>query len=187
MMAYVRIPGALRAVPPAAMSYLRERCDGIAHPGGTLLQHLERTAATLECWEAEFELVCAGLFHAAYGTEGFATRLTDLSSRSELVDRIGVEAEAIVYAYCSCDRKYGLPGLAGHADMRDRFSGLHWTPSRRVARALAELTAANELDVLEHATLAPGDQGAIVAWLLRCEPLLSSAAQAAVRRASFTL
>jgi hypothetical protein len=47
----------------------------IEHPGGTLLAHLERTRSRLAAWHARPALQLAGLCHAFYGTDGFATAL----------------------------------------------------------------------------------------------------------------
>src|SRR6187402_1376811 len=63
--------------------------DRIAHPGGTLLAHLRRTAYRLQGWGASRELVLAGLCHAAYGTHGFPTALLELSRRDVLRELIG--------------------------------------------------------------------------------------------------
>ncbi len=116
----------------------------IAHPGGTLLSHLQRTAARLESW-ADRAVVVAGLFHAAYGTQGYPNALFELRAREELRGLIGDEAEAIVYAYCALDR-------AQVRELRDRFSGEYWVPSEPMRHQLAELTVANELDVAAHAS-----------------------------------
>jgi hypothetical protein len=160
-----------------AFEFLRERgADAIAHPGGTLLAHLERTRALLASWSAEDALVLAGLCHAAYGTDGFPQPLQALDRRAELAERIGEQAEGIVYAYCSCDRRYGLPGLLGHDDMRDRFTERSWTPSRELARQLAELTAANELDLCLHGALVLETKSKLVIYLRSLRSLLRPAA-----------
>ncbi|MBK6017978.1 hypothetical protein JHN45_43720 [Streptomyces sp. MBT53] len=68
-----------------------------------------------------------------------------------LAEVIGAEAEGIVYLYGACDRKATYPGLA-EADgvFRDRFSGRGHIPEPGLRRDLAELTAANELDLARH-------------------------------------
>lgn len=125
-----------------ALQCLAERgAAEIAHPGGTLLEHVQRMAARLQSWGAAPELVAAGACHAAYGTAGFPTALVALSERAWLRERIGEHAEAIVYAYCADDRS---------ALRRDRFTGESLCLPAWLRRALAELTAANELDVAEH-------------------------------------
>ncbi|MFD2123142.1 DUF6817 domain-containing protein, partial [Streptomyces cirratus] len=43
------------------------------HPGGTLGAHLQRVQRQLEHWAARPALQLAGLCHAFYGTDGFAT------------------------------------------------------------------------------------------------------------------
>ncbi|MEU3777557.1 DUF6817 domain-containing protein [Streptomyces sp. NPDC032472] len=133
----------------AALALLRELgAEGIAHPGGSLLAHLQRVRAVLGAWGARPELCLAGLCHAFYGTDGFATALLPLSRRAELAQAIGGEAEGIVYLYASCDRAVSQRVLADdEAGFRDRFTGRVHSPDRRSRRDFAELTAANELDL----------------------------------------
>ncbi|MFJ3912537.1 DUF6817 domain-containing protein [Streptomyces vinaceus] len=158
-----------------ALALLRELGAGhLDHPGGTLLAHLERVHARLGVWGARPALRLAGLCHAFYGTDGFATALLPVGRRGELAAVIGAEAEEIVYFYGSCDRAASYPTLASdvprgagadtEADadadaddneavssvapaFRDRFTGHVHSPDRQSRRDFAELTAANELDL----------------------------------------
>jgi hypothetical protein len=117
------------------------------HPGGTLLAHLRRTRDTLAGWGARPELQLAGLAHAAYGTDGFPHGLVDLAERAVLAELVGAEAEAIVYAYGSCDRAFTYRELPR---MRDRFTGAVTDAQPRLVGDFVDLTIANELDVLSH-------------------------------------
>ncbi|MEU9452247.1 DUF6817 domain-containing protein [Streptomyces sp. NPDC048277] len=120
----------------------------IAHPGGTLLAHLQRVQDQLAAWDARPALRLAGLCHAFYGTDGFPTALLPLDRRAELAAVIGVEAEAVVYLYAACDRKATYPVLAeADAPVHDRFTGRPRIPGPGLRRDIAELTAANELDL----------------------------------------
>ncbi|WP_232838585.1 DUF6817 domain-containing protein [Streptomyces geranii] len=122
--------------------------EQIAHPGGTLLAHLCRVYRLLAAWEARPALRLAGLCHAAYGTDGFPTALLSLDRRAELARVIGPEAEEIVHVYAATDRKATYPGLAvPDAVFHDRFTGGARTVTRSLCEDLAELTAANELDL----------------------------------------
>jgi pimeloyl-ACP methyl ester carboxylesterase/DNA-binding winged helix-turn-helix (wHTH) protein len=165
-----------------ALRFLRAcGAGGIAHPGGTLLEHLLRTARRLEGWGASPALVAAGLLHAAYGTHGFPTALLPLERREELAVLIGPEAEAIVYAYGSADRTCGAAASPDAIDLRDRFTGALYTPSAPLSRAFAELTCANELDVLAHADgLDEESTRSLFDLLLACRPQASPAAREAV-------
>jgi hypothetical protein len=120
----------------------------IEHPGGTLLEHVQRVRGQLEGWGARCDLQLAGLCHAFYGTDGFATALLPIQSRSELVRYIGEDAEELVYCYASCDRKSSYGTLASDdALFHDRFTGEAFVPSLQQRRDFAELTVANELDL----------------------------------------
>ena len=147
--------------------------DRIDHPGGTLLAHLQRTASRLTAWGADRALAVAGLCHAAYGTDGFPTALFDVRNREALRSQIGDEAEAIVYAYGALDRAHahGWP-----RELRDRWSGEYWVPPDPLRGALAELTVANELDVLAHTVLPNAQRRAVFELLFGLAPRLSPAA-----------
>ncbi|MFB7932578.1 DUF6817 domain-containing protein [Streptomyces sp. NPDC056039] len=150
----------------------------IAHPGGTLVAHLQRVRGRLAAWDARPALQLAGLCHAFYGTDGFPTALLPPDRRSDLAAVIGAEAEAIVYLYASCDRQATYPTLADtDGPFRDRFTGRLHTPDPRHRRDFAELSTANELDL---ARLAPafrekwGPQ--LLTLFARFRPLLSEPA-----------
>lgn len=120
----------------------------LAHPGGTLLAHLRRVERCLADWGARPALRLAGLCHAFYGTDGFPTALLPLDRRTDLATIIGTEAESIVYLYASCDRKATYPALpAADGLFHDRFTGRTHLPGPAPRRDVAELTAANELDL----------------------------------------
>ena len=121
---------------------------GIPHPGGTLLAHLQRVHALLAQWGARPAVQLAGLCHAFYGTDGFATALGSPARRDKLAAITGEEAERLVYFYASCDRRFSYPRLAETAGrFKDRFTGTVLRPPLWLRRDFAELTAANELDI----------------------------------------
>ncbi|MGW1995093.1 DUF6817 domain-containing protein [Embleya sp. NPDC001921] len=156
--------------------------DRIEHPGGTLLAHLSRVEALLETWGARPELRSAGLCHAFYGTDGFATALLPLDRRAELAGRIGVDAERIVYFYASCDRA-ASHGTLVDGTFRDRFTGRTYRPTEAERRDFAELTAANELDIVKIDPQAHARWGAALLDLLTgFRPLLSAPAWAECER-----
>jgi hypothetical protein len=150
----------------------------LAHPGGTLLAHLDRVQRRLAEWGARPALQVAGLCHACYGTDGFPASLLPLERRGELAALIGEEAEAIVYAYGSCDRGASYASLAEPAaPIRDRFTGRVVVPGPRMRRDFAELTAANELDLAAWDADFRERWGAdLLALFTRLRPLLTPAA-----------
>ncbi|MER5382060.1 DUF6817 domain-containing protein [Streptomyces sp. NPDC002688] len=154
--------------------------EGIEHPGGTLLAHLQRVSGLLSSWGARPELVSAGLCHAFYGTDGFPVALWDLGRRAELVEAIGAEAEGLVYFYASCDREASYRGLADDTGpFVNRFTGAQMAASREARREFAELTAANELDVAANSPEIRSRHGAdLLGLFTRWRPLLSEPAWA---------
>ncbi|MCW2912445.1 MAG: hypothetical protein JWN52_513 [Actinomycetia bacterium] len=121
----------------------------IAHPGGTLLAHLRRVHTLLEQWGARPAVRLAGLSHAFYGTDGFRTALGDVIHRQELAAVIGQEAEQLVYFYAGCDRSFSYPRLTeDEGPFKDRFTDTLLRPPLRLRRDFAEITVANELDIV---------------------------------------
>ncbi|MDG9707383.1 DUF6817 domain-containing protein [Streptomyces sp. DH10] len=147
----------------------------IAHPGGTLVAHLQRVRGQLAVWGARPALQIAGLCHAFYGTDGFPTALLSPDRRPELAEVIGAEAEAIVYLYASCDRKATYPTLAdADGAFRNRFTGRLHTPEPQLRRDFAELSVANELDLARVDSAFREQWGAgLLALFTRLRPLLS--------------
>lgn len=153
----------------------------IAHPGGTLLAHLERVHALLERWEARPALRLAGLCHAFYGTDGFPTALGEVTRRDELAAVIGEEAERLVYLYAGCDRAFSYPRLTA-GPVKERFTGDVLHPPLASRRDFAEITVANELDIVNvnpeiRARYGPELRALFTSW----ERLLSAPARQAVQ------
>ncbi|MGW2202980.1 DUF6817 domain-containing protein [Streptomyces sp. NPDC001774] len=152
--------------------------DTLRHPGGTLLGHLDRVEARLAAWGARDELRLAGLSHAFYGTDGFSEHLLPLEQREVLAAAIGAEAEELVYFYASCDREFSYAHLGSEdGPFRDRFTGETFIPTARQRADFAELTAANEVDVLrENQELWSRHGGALLRLFTRWRSLLSEPA-----------
>ena len=139
--------------PDGAQDFLSAHGAGeILHPGGTLLAHLIRVRDLLAAWGARPALQAAGLCHAVYGTDGFPTALVALTQRPDVADLVGVEAEALIYLYDSCDRRLTYPRLSSGttAMFVDRFTGAGRVVGGQPLRDFMELTAANELDIADH-------------------------------------
>lgn len=135
------------------------------HPGGTLLDHLHRTADTLEAWGAPGWVADAGRLHAAYGTDGFPDGLPG-ASRSALIAAAGLRSERLVALYCNCDRRASYPTfLSSSPAILDRRSGERIPISPAELGAFAELTVANELDVVERSPEIAAAHGAELAAL----------------------
>ncbi|MCO5995323.1 DUF6817 domain-containing protein [Actinoallomurus rhizosphaericola] len=155
----------------------------IPHPGGTLLAHLERVHALLTEWGARPALRLAGLCHAYYGTDGFPTALGDPAEPDRLAAIVGEEAERLVRFYAGCDRGFSYPRLADpEGPFKDRFTGAVTSPPLPLRRDFAELTAANELDIMRvnpelRARYGPGLLSLFTSW----KGLLSDSARRAVQ------
>jgi pimeloyl-ACP methyl ester carboxylesterase len=148
-------------IQSAIVAFARRGALEIEHPGGTLLDHLVRTGEALRSWGAADDLVLAGVAHAAYGTDGFDTAPFALDERSTVAEVIGEDAETLVYLYASCDRRATLPriGRSENAMFHDRFTGTSRTLSAREHHSLAELTVANELDLVRHSPVFHDEHG----------------------------
>lgn len=145
----------------AARFLLEHRSDQITHPGGTLDDHLHRVSAILRDWGYPLTVQLAGLTHAAYGTDGFDVAPLGLTERAILREVIGVETEALVYLYASCDRAAVYPQLGNPSvSFTDRFTGMASIPDTAMLRSFVAITAANELDVVAHSRAIADSHGA---------------------------
>ena len=153
--------------------------DDLAHPGGTLGSHLRRVADRLVAHGADERTVATGLYHAAYGTDGFPQALLDLGERRLLVAEIGADAEAEVLRYCSCDRAATYPALGDPVvTFVDRFTGSAGGVVREELRTFAAVTVANELDVADHLDLDAAARGELHRAIAPLADLLTAAGRA---------
>lgn len=162
--------------------WLLARCgvNDVPHPGGTLGAHLDRTGDMLAAWRAKAWVVDAGRLHAAYGTDGFAHGFPGVSSAAVRAVA-GAEAERLIDLYGRCDRARSYPTfLTDSPSIIDRQTSEAHTLSLEQVKAFAELTAANELDVLAHCPSLMAEHGPDLSRLFRrWEPLLSPGAREA--------
>ncbi|MFC5748874.1 DUF6817 domain-containing protein [Actinomadura rugatobispora] len=168
----------------AATELLRDRGAGeIAHPGGTLLAHLERVHALLRRWDAPAHIRMAGLTHAFYGADGSPAALGHIGDRHVLSAAVGAEAEELVYFYGACDRAHTHPRLVQDGGTyRDRFTGTISLAPEPIRRGFAEITVANELDVMRASPEMRARHGRGLRELfLSWQPLISEPAGQAVR------
>jgi hypothetical protein len=122
----------------------------VPHLRTTLFEHLVGTAALLDDWGCGETVALAGLCHAAYGTDGFATSLFGLDERGVLTEVVGPEVEAVVYLYDACDRHPTYSGLDRPGPIRyfDRFTGASFELTDEQGRPFVDLSLANELEIL---------------------------------------
>jgi hypothetical protein len=154
----------------------------LPHAGGSLYDHLLRVHAWITDLGLGPTLALAGLTHAAYGTDGFATALTSHDDRGTLRALIGADAEAIVYRYGACDRDRTWPHLAETAQVTDRFTGRTGTLGPADLRDFADLTILNELDVAAHDPGIAAEHGAYFRRLFTSwAPIASPQVSAQVR------
>ncbi|KZN28504.1 DUF6817 domain-containing protein [Pseudoalteromonas luteoviolacea] len=120
------------------------------HLDGTLQSHLQGTERILKEWGSSELLQIAGLFHAAYGTDGFDQSMVSLAQRNRIAQLIGKEEEALVYLYCACDRDFVFPqfGSDKPIQFRNRFTEQEFLLNEADTLLLCELTAANELELV---------------------------------------
>ncbi len=133
----------------AAVSFLESiGARDVDHSDDGLLAHLDATFDVLQRWGNSTDVCLAGLCHAVYGTDGFAVGLLDIEERDRLTAVIGPAAEALVYFYASCDRKFFYP-LIGSRPLRfrDRFTAVEFEPPETSVRACLELMLANDVEI----------------------------------------
>lgn len=158
--------------------------DAVQHLNGNLFDHLTRTERLLVDWKTSEAVALAGLCHATYGTDGFATALITLDQRPLLAAAVDADVEATVYLYASCDRGFLYPqiGSAGPTTFRDRFSDAVFTPSEEQLRTFVDLTLANEADVAMSGNVPDADVRWFASLVERFGPLASPLVADACRR-----
>jgi hypothetical protein len=125
--------------------------EELQHPSGSLMSHLGATYRLLKSWGNREPLCQAGLYHAVYGTSAFNSNLVEVGKRKQIASLIGDEAEAIVYCYCACNRKFFYPQI-GRVDepiFLNRFTEKKETLTEQMLTDLLELTLANELEIFK--------------------------------------
>lgn len=166
---------------------LRERgAETIAHPGGTLLAHLVRVHDRLAAHGLPGTTALAGLAHAAYGTDGFATALLTLAERDLLRAAAGVQAEQLVYRYGATLRKPTWRQLAATRQVHDRFTGTADTLTTDQLRPLVDVSIVNELDLCEQAPDVAARHGdyfrtLFASWAALASPQVTADARAVLR------
>lgn len=154
----------------------------VDHPGGKLLDHLERVHELVVSWDARSAVRRAALCHATYGTDGFPRPLLPLHQRARLRSTIGDDAERLVHLYGACDRSRTYPHLRTvPLALADRFTGEVVLLAGADLTDFALLTIANELDVARTALLTPEgrhDIRALGASLAHCAPAIAAQALA---------
>jgi hypothetical protein len=124
--------------------------NALTHVNGDLYAHLKGTCELLKRWGAPRHVCLAGLYHAVYGTAGFADQLLPLDRRRDVAAVIGDDAEELVYLFSACDRRDFYPRLVRRENplwLRDRFSGATSVPPAHLLAGLCELTLANEAEI----------------------------------------
>jgi hypothetical protein len=153
------------------------------HKNGSLFDHLGTTYKLLKKWGATEALCDAGLYHAAYGTEGFEPNVVDLSRRNEIASIIGQSAEKTVYLYCACDREYVFLNLNACEPVkyRDRFTSTEFSLTNEQAMNFCELTVANELELaIANETFKNKHRKRLFDLFTKMAPLLSKEANKSV-------
>lgn len=120
------------------------------HTGRTLLDHLRRTAALMDSWNAPEPWCTAALAHSAYGTDRFSRALLTERERQRLVDVVGDSTEALVWQFSVVDRDAFARG-----ELIDR-AGREMSVDDDTVRALAHLHLANAIEQLAAIGARPG-------------------------------
>jgi hypothetical protein len=112
-----------------------------------LKKHLIGTFDILNSWHAKPFISDAGLYHAAYGTEGFDEQMVSVEQRRAIGEIIGTKAEELVYLYCACDRTFFNENCLTTYLYKDRFTNKNFKLDKQTISDFCELTVANELEI----------------------------------------
>jgi hypothetical protein len=112
-------------IEAAALNLLQAAgAGGVAHTGGSLLDHLRGVHSCLRAWGCAPHVAYAGLCHSVYGTTAFEHALFNPGHRAELREVLGEKAEWLVYCFGAATlRSWLVCGLAPAGGMIwDRFA-----------------------------------------------------------------
>lgn len=76
----------------------------VQHSGRSLYEHLCGVNSVLQAWEQPVDVCNAGMFHSIYSTEKFQHVTLSTNQRSWLKERIGEQAERLVYLFATIPR-----------------------------------------------------------------------------------
>jgi hypothetical protein len=133
------------------LRFLREaNTEGMPHSDRGLLDHLLGTRQLLVEWGARPALCDAGLFHSIYSTEHFEQTAVPLTSRDEVRQLIGQEAESLVWLFCMMRRETFFLDLGKNRSpsVQHRETGEQISLSGTQHQDLLTLLFANSLETL---------------------------------------
>jgi hypothetical protein len=168
-------PFLARATP--LVEFLERRgAARVGHGRRTFLHHLSGTAAILERWGGDDRVCKAGLFHSVYGTERFRTSLVSSTEREQVQQAIGVDAERLVWLFCSIHRAslFSSLGVDEAAKLKPRNGGPALAATQREIVDLVWLFWANEIEQsgAEGHALRAAAGGRLSTWLNASEVAL---------------
>lgn len=130
------------------------RCHEISHSSRFFIDHLLRVSFILEDWGCGDVTVLCGLFHSVYGTASFSHATLKWSERDKLRAVVGVEAEELVYMFCTTSAKevWAAVKRSAKQDAPETFEltnshtkGKHQVSAAQLAQ-LAEVKLANQAE-----------------------------------------
>lgn len=127
--------------------------EDVAHPRGTLADHLHGTYDILRRWDCTPQVYRAGLYHSVYGTDVFQTVTLAPDARDKVAAAIGSDAERLAYLYCALvrDSLYENLSVGGPPyRLRDRSDGSLIEITRDEYASLITIDLANRLEQLPH-------------------------------------
>jgi hypothetical protein len=153
-------------VAHAALGTL-ERAAALRHSGRSFLEHLYGTWRILADWRAPEAACRAGLFHSAYSTASYPHALFPLHRREALRAVIGRESEALVFRFCTMERRGYWDALGCKPSARTLAYHLRTRPQTAVRvsrRVLVQLLLIESANIAEQ-TCAP--DGGPAPWMSR--------------------
>jgi hypothetical protein len=166
------------------LRFLREaNTERMPHSERGLFDHLLGTRQLLVEWGARPALCDAGLFHSIYSTEYYEQTAVPLTSRNDVRQLIGEEAESLVWLFCMMRRETLLDGnLERQRDftVQHRLTGEQISLSEAQFGDLVTMTIANSLEVFPSCSWM--GRRSLPRHLRRYRSIAIPAAQAAIDR-----
>lgn len=155
------------------------------HSNRSLYDHFVGVYTLLGSWSVPEHVGIAGLFHSLYGSHSYTSNPASLDNRTVVSERIGADAEELVYLYCVADRVKLFHQLLDPRNLTvvDRHLQRSIAISQTYFSHLIELLLADCIEQMPHRTMPEDDdetrlhltRGGLNIWCT-AEPFLSTAA-----------
>ena len=144
----------------------RYNAEEYPHATGSFESHLLGTWHILACWRQPTAVTRCGLFHSAYATDVYPRALISPDSRDKLRALIGESAEALVFFFCTLNRRELISDLIRFGTIpSDGMQVSNWTTGEHLIAPARLLGAYVTIELANLAEQSRGIGGGPGGWM----------------------